>query len=57
MDIVDFEDDIRPKNNQPIDKQPWRLVLARLEIILHVLQEFGYDPEAWNWDPVFKYLI
>jgi len=57
MDIVDFEEDIRPKNNVPIDKQQWRIVLARLEIILHVLQEFGYDPDAWNWEPVFKYLV
>jgi len=32
-------------------------VLARLEIILHVLQEFGYDPNEWNWEPVFRHLI
>ena len=57
MDICDFGDDIRPKNPIPVDKQQWRLVLARLEIILHVCQEFGYDPNAWNWQPVFQYLI
>lgn len=57
MDICDFGDDIRPKNPIPIDKQQWRLLLARLEIILHVLQEFGYNPSAWNWQPVFQYLI
>ena len=57
MDICDFGDDIRPKNPIPVDKQQWRLVLARLEIILHVCQEFGYDPNAWNWQPVFQYLV
>jgi len=57
MDLCDIEDDIRPKNNGPIDKQQWRLVLARLEIILHVLQEFGYDPNEWNWEPAFRHLI
>lgn len=57
MDICDFGDDVRPKNPIPIDKQQWRLVTARLEIILHVLQEYGYDPKAWNWQPVFQYLI
>jgi centrosomal protein CEP104 len=57
MDLCDIEDDIRPKNNGPIDKQQWRLVLARLEIILHILQEFGYDPNEWNWEPVFRHLI
>ncbi len=57
MDICDFGDEIRPKNPTPVDKQQWRLVLARLEIVLHVCQEFGYDPNAWNWQPVFQYLV
>ena len=57
MDICDFGDDIRPKNPIPIEKQQWRLVLARLEIILHAVQEFGYDPNSWGWQPVFQYLV
>ncbi len=57
MDICDFGDDIRPKNPIPVEKQQWRLVLARLEIILHVCQEYGYNPNAWNWQPVFQYLV
>ena len=31
--------------------------MARLEIILHILQEFGYDANQWNWEPVFRYMI
>ncbi len=41
----------------PIDKQQWRFVLSRLEIILQIIQEFGYDENEWHWQDVFELLI
>lgn len=41
----------------PIDKQQWRFVLCRLEIILQIIQEFGYDENEWQWQEVFEILL
>lgn len=41
----------------PIEKQPWRIVLSRLEILLHVVQEFGIDNKEWNWKEVYHSII
>jgi hypothetical protein len=51
MDIVERQDGVTP------DKQPWSILLARLEIILHILEEYGIDETLWDWYPVFTELI
>lgn len=51
MDIVELQDGITP------DKQPWNILLARLEIILHILEDYGIDESLWDWYPVFTELI
>ena len=51
MDIVEQKDKITP------DKQPSYVLLARLEIILRVLEEFGVDDSLWDWYPVFNEII
>ena len=51
MDILEKKDGITP------DKQPWNILLARLEVILHVLEEYGIDENCWDWYPVFTELI
>lgn len=51
MDIIERQDGVTP------DKQPWNVLLARLEIILHILEEYGIDEALWDWYPVFTELI
>ncbi|KAL4438288.1 hypothetical protein ABPG74_009711 [Tetrahymena malaccensis] len=41
----------------PPQKQPHRIMMARLEIILNVLQESGYDERQWNWLDVFNFML
>jgi centrosomal protein CEP104 len=41
----------------PVDKQQMRIVLARLEILLQLVQEFGYDHREWNWIEPFNLLV
>lgn len=41
----------------PVDKQQMRIVLARLEILLQLVQEFGYDQREWNWIEPFNLLV
>ncbi|KAM3136863.1 hypothetical protein pb186bvf_011122 [Paramecium bursaria] len=42
-----------PKLFVPPDKQPTRIVQARLEIVLNVLQTFGYDEKQYSHQDVF----
>lgn len=51
MDVVERQDGVTP------DKQPWNILLARLEVILHVLEEYGIDESLWDWYPLFTELI
>ncbi len=51
MDIVENPNSVTP------DKQPWNVLLARLEVILHVLEEYGIDESLWDWYPVLTELI
>jgi centrosomal protein CEP104 len=51
MDIIERKDGITP------DKQPNTILLARVEIILHILEEYGIDESLWDWYPVFTELI
>jgi len=51
LDIVENNDGVTP------DKQPWNVLLARLEIILHVLDEYGINENLWDWYNVFVELI
>ena len=51
MDIVEQTNGVSP------DKQPFSILLARLEIILHILEEFGIDESLWDWYLVFTDLI
>jgi centrosomal protein CEP104 len=41
----------------PPNKQPWRIILSRLELLLHIVQEFGVDEAEWNWKEVFHRFI
>ena len=41
----------------PIEKQQPRLLIARLEIILLVLTEFGYQEDQWNFREPFDLLL
>lgn len=51
MDIVERNDGVTP------DKQPHYSLLARLEIIMIILEEYGIDDNLWDWYPVFNELI
>ena len=51
LDIVENNDGVTP------DKQPWNILLARLEIILHILDEYGINENLWDWYNVFVELI
>lgn len=51
LDIVENNDGVTP------DKQPWNVLLARLEIILHILDEYGINENLWDWYNVFVELI
>lgn len=41
----------------PVDKQQWRLILSRLEIVLQIIEEFGYNEKEWIWTDVFELLV
>lgn len=43
-------------NTPPIEKQAPRLVLSRLELILQILQEFGYE-DNYEWRDAFHFLL
>lgn len=51
LDIIERNDGVTP------DKQPAYSLLARLEIILRVLEEYGIDESLWDWYTVFNELI
>jgi centrosomal protein CEP104 len=51
LDIVERQDGVTP------DKQPNTILLSRVEIILHILEEYGIDEALWDWYPVFTELI
>jgi centrosomal protein CEP104 len=51
MDIIERQDGVTP------DKQPGLVLLARLEIILHILEDYGIDESLWDWYPVFTEMI
>ncbi|KRX06659.1 Armadillo-type fold [Pseudocohnilembus persalinus] len=40
----------------PPDKQPERVIKARLEVILSIVQEQGINEKEWQWTDVFIYL-
>ena len=48
--------DITAKGPFP-DKAPWRIILGRLDILLQVIKQLGYDPQRWDWAPVFEKLV
>lgn len=48
--------DITEKGPSP-EKGVWRIVLARLEILLHLIQEFGINYKAWDWRVIFTKLV
>jgi centrosomal protein CEP104 len=51
MEIVEKEGSPTP------DKLPWRICLARLEILLSTVKEFGINHDVWNWKIIFNKLI
>ena len=48
--------DITEKGPTP-DKAHLHIVLARLEILLHAVREFGINDKAWDWRIVFEKLV
>jgi hypothetical protein len=58
LEITEQENEFGVKKNDPLDKQPARVVLARLEILANILSHFGYSKENdWNWPKVFFMLV
>lgn len=51
--IMDFVD----KGGPTPDKQQWRVVLARLELMQLLIQEYGINPKAWDWHFIFNKLV
>ncbi len=41
----------------PVEKQQWRVVLARLEIMICVLRDFGLNEKVWNWRTLCQRLV
>ena len=54
--LIDGIMDITDKGPQP-DQAPWRIILARLEILTMIIQTFGIDENVWNWDIVYEKLV
>lgn len=50
--VVDIAD-----GKVPVEKQQWRIVLARLEIMISVIKEFGLNESIWNWRTLCKLLV
>lgn len=38
------------------DKQPFRIVMARLDILLNLVRQGGYDPAEYSWEEVVSLL-
>jgi centrosomal protein CEP104 len=55
--LVDAVMDFVDKGQPAPDKAPWRIVLARCEVMLHVIREFGINTRAWDWRYVFLKLV
>mmetsp|Transcript_19717 Transcript_19717/g.36321 ORF Transcript_19717/g.36321 Transcript_19717/m.36321 type:complete len:710 (-) Transcript_19717:6079-8208(-) len=55
--LVEYMLSVTGPGEGPVEKQPWRIILPRLEIILHIVQEFGVDTKEWNWKEVFHRLV
>jgi len=50
--VVDIAD-----GKVPIEKQQWRIVLARLEIMILVIGKFGLKEDIWSWRTLCKLLV
>ena len=50
--IMDFND-----KGLSAAKAPWRIILGRLDILLSVLKQLGYDGKKWDWIHVFENLV
>ena len=48
--------DITEKGPMP-DKAPWAVILARLDLLKNILENYGIDDKAWDWDLVLNNLI
>lgn len=55
--LVDYIMNMTNSAGGPVEKQPWRIVLSRLEILLHVIEDFGADSNEWKWKDVLTLLI
>ena len=54
--LIDKIMDITEKGPFPA-KAPWRIIHGRLEILLQILKQLGYDQSKWDWQPVFEKLV
>ena len=54
--LVDFVMEVTEKGPPP-HRAPWRIILARLEILHHILTEFGADQSKWDWYPALTRLV
>jgi hypothetical protein len=50
--LIDKIMDITEKGPFPA-KAPWRIILARLEILLNIIKQLGIDQARWDWENVF----
>lgn len=55
--LVDYIMNMTNSAGGPVEKQPWRIVLSRLEILLHIIEDFGADSNEWKWKEVLNLLI
>lgn len=55
--LVDYIMTLTNPTEGPVDKQPWRILLSRLEILLHIVQEFGVNHNEWKWKNVLGLLL
>lgn len=49
--------DITENEQEPLVKQPARVLAARLTILGAMLRTFGVDDKIWSWQPVFQMLV
>ena len=54
--LIDYIMEITERGPPP-HRAPWRIILARLEIMHHILAEFGVDQSKWDWYPVLTRLV
>jgi centrosomal protein CEP104 len=55
--LIEYIMNLANTNGVHLEKQPWRIILSRLEILMHIIQEFGVNESEWKWKDVLNSLI